>query len=109
MNNITNQRTGFREVNSIALKNTTLNCPDSDLQISGHILIIFDASVEDSYILNRGVFPGIEAVFIERNKDGIQQISRILKTNPHLSTLHIISHGFPGGLTLGNRQLNLEP
>ncbi|MDE5083420.1 MAG: FG-GAP-like repeat-containing protein, partial [Trichodesmium sp. St18_bin1] len=40
--------------------------------------------------------------------DGIQQIGDILQKHPETDTLHIISHGSPGCLYLGNSQLSLD-
>ncbi|NCR83082.1 MAG: DUF4347 domain-containing protein, partial [Microcystis aeruginosa K13-10] len=41
------------------------------------------------------------------NQDGIEQISAFLQQNPQITTIHLVSHGAPGCLYLGNCQLNL--
>ena len=71
-------------------------------------LVIFDASVDNVQQLIEGIKPGIDWVVLNRNQDGIEQISYILANYSEIKTLHIISHGAPGCLFLGNTQLNLE-
>ncbi|MEB3882327.1 DUF4347 domain-containing protein, partial [Lyngbya sp. CCY1209] len=87
----------------ITLKNMNLSS-----QTDGGVLVVVDAGIEDASILIGGVVPGAKAIALPSGRDGIRQITRVLQEHPDLDTLHIISHGFPGGLTLGNTQLNLD-
>ncbi|MEL6358536.1 MAG: DUF4347 domain-containing protein, partial [Bacteroidota bacterium] len=62
--------------------------------------------------LTEGLTPGIPVHILEPNQDGIQRITQVIAKS-ELSTLnsltiHIVSHGDPGTLYLGNRQLNLS-
>ncbi len=41
-------------------------------------------------------------------RDSIQQITESLVRNPDIETVHIVSHGAPGCLCLGNSQLNIN-
>ena len=70
-------------------------------------IIFIDAQVEESQSLISGVIPGAVVVFLDSSQDGIQQITQYL--NQHqIPEIHIISHGAPGCLFLGNSQLNLD-
>jgi hypothetical protein len=75
---------------------------------SSHELVILDAGVNDIQKLIEGIKPGVDWVVLNRNQDGIEQITRILANYPEIKTLHLVSHGAPGCLFLGNTQLNLE-
>ena len=54
-------------------------------------IVFIDSQVEDYQVLAEGVFPGIEVVEIDSEKDGIEQITAVLSQKPY-STVHIVSH-----------------
>ncbi|WP_049897881.1 DUF4347 domain-containing protein, partial [Microcystis aeruginosa] len=70
-------------------------------------VVFLDAGVTDYQSLQAGVIPGVATVILSANKDGIEQISAFLQQNPQITTIHLVSHGAPGCLYLGNCQLNL--
>lgn len=70
-------------------------------------IIFIDAQVQDYQSLISGVIPEAIVVVLDATQDGIQQITQCLVRHP-FSEIHIISHGAPGCLFLGNRQLNLD-
>ena len=70
-------------------------------------IVFIDASLSDYHTLQAGIIEGVKSVIIAPNQDGIEQISQILQQHPHITTIHILSHGSPGCLYLGNSQLNL--
>ena len=70
-------------------------------------IVFIDASVSDYHTLQAGIIEGVKTVIISPEQDGIEQISQILQQHPHITTIHILSHGAPGCLYLGNSQLNL--
>ncbi len=80
----------------------------------GTVLIFIDATVDNYEDLARGIVPGAELIRLDPKQDGIEQITQILSdralqlTTPQIQTLHLVSHGSPGCLYLGNTQLNLE-
>jgi|GEM_PF-5360790 len=76
-------------------------------KLNSYELVIFDSGVENLQQLIDGIKPGIDWVVLNQNQDGVEQITRILANHPGIKTLHIISHGAPGCLFLGNTQLNL--
>ncbi len=77
-------------------------------------LICIDAKVEDYEYLCQGVLLGSEVIILNSNQDGVEQITEHLQARirrrkaPRIQTLHIVSHGSPGCLYLGNSQLNLD-
>ncbi|MBK4730963.1 DUF4347 domain-containing protein [Oxynema sp. CENA135] len=74
---------------------------------SRHQLAILDPTVDDCQMLAAGVVPGTQVVILDRNRDGVEQITEILRDIPDLESLHIVSHGSPGTLYLGNSELSL--
>ncbi|MEH2277675.1 MAG: DUF4347 domain-containing protein, partial [Nostoc sp.] len=71
-------------------------------------LLFIDATVNDIETLLQGALPGIEAHVLSGEQDGVAQITHILQHRPEVNTLHIVSHGSPGCLYLGNSQLSLD-
>ncbi|MEA5538203.1 DUF4347 domain-containing protein [Limnoraphis robusta Tam1] len=77
-------------------------------------LICIDAKVEGYEHLCQGVLLGSEVIILDANQDGVEQITELLRdrirrsTAPRIQTLHIVSHGSPGCLYLGNTQLSIN-
>ena len=71
-------------------------------------VVFIDASVSDYQTLQTGVIAGVETVILSPNQNGIEEITEFLQQHPQITTIHIVSHGSPGCLYLGNSQLNLE-
>ncbi len=75
-------------------------------------LIIIDSGVEDYETLladildQAGSDRHFSVVVLDANRDGIKQISDVLKQYGNLDAVHLISHGGPGSLQLGNSQLD---
>ncbi|MDD1440431.1 DUF4347 domain-containing protein, partial [Dolichospermum sp. ST_sed3] len=80
---------------------------NSFLNQTATTVVFIDSSVSDYQTLQTGVIEGVETVILSPNQDGIEQISQILQQHPQITTIHILSHGAPGCLYLGNSQLNL--
>ncbi len=72
-------------------------------------ILFIDSGVEDYPLLTEGVTPGTEVHIINSNDDGIEQITAILSslTRP-IKVIHLLSHGSPGCLYLGNSTLELN-
>jgi Domain of unknown function (DUF4347) len=81
--------------------------PGSGLEAT-NLLIIIDANVEDYQILADGVVNGATVFILDRDRDGIEQISEALQQHSSITSLHIVSHGSPGCLYLGNTELSLD-
>ena len=71
-------------------------------------IVFIDSQVEDYQFLAKGVLPEIEKVILDRDRDGIEQITEVLNQKNNFETIHIVSHGSPGCLYLGNNKLSLD-
>ena len=75
-------------------------------------LVIVDSGVQDYETLladmldQAGSDRHFSVVVLEADRDGIQQITDVLKQYGNLDAVHLISHGGPGALQLGNSQLD---
>ncbi|MEH1844444.1 MAG: DUF4347 domain-containing protein [Nostoc sp.] len=75
-----------------------------------HSLVFIDTTVEDYQSLVNGIIPDTEVFVINSTQDGVEQITEILATraDQNLSSIHIVCHGAPGSLQLGNTHLELD-
>ncbi|MGB3650365.1 MAG: DUF4347 domain-containing protein [Rivularia sp. (in: cyanobacteria)] len=71
-------------------------------------LVFIDAGVDDYHSLVDGVVSTAEVFVLDKKADGIEQISQVLQQRQNIDAVHIISHGSPGTLYLGNTQLSLD-
>lgn len=69
-------------------------------------IVFIDAAVTDYQSLVAGVTPTDEVIILDPTKDGISQMTDILASRHDISAIHIVSHGSPGSLQLGNGSLN---
>jgi len=90
--------------------------------LSNQNIVFLDSRVENFDTLKAGIVPGTEVIVLKSDKptlkgtpsdnditaqrNGIEQITEVLNQKPY-STVHIVSHGSPGCLYLGNTQLSL--
>ena len=70
-------------------------------------IIFIDTSIDDYQTLLLGIDPTAEAVLLDPERDGVEQISEILKDRSDIDAIHIISHGNQGELRLGKGTLDL--
>jgi Ca2+-binding RTX toxin-like protein len=71
-------------------------------------VVFVDAGVDNYQQLVDGVIPSAEVFVLDREADGIEQISQVLQQRQDIGAVHIVSHGAPGCLYLGNSQLSLD-
>ncbi|ELS05630.1 FG-GAP repeat protein, partial [Xenococcus sp. PCC 7305] len=71
-------------------------------------LVIIDPNVTNPQQLAAGVMTGAAVKILDAHRDGIIQISEILQAYPNVDSLHLVSHGSPGCIHLGNSKLNLD-
>ncbi|NES94124.1 MAG: DUF4347 domain-containing protein [Desertifilum sp. SIO1I2] len=71
-------------------------------------ILIIDPSVQNYQMLLTGVLPGTETLVLDPHRDGIDQITQTLADREAIASLHILSHGEPGKLQLGNTHLSLD-
>ncbi|MEB3358109.1 MAG: DUF4347 domain-containing protein [Synechococcales bacterium] len=80
--------------------------PQSSTTSTLEVLFI-DAAVEHSAMLAASVAPTIDVIVLDAHRDGIAQITAALKERPQVAIAHLIAHGAPGSLSLGNTELSL--
>ena len=84
---------------------------DSTIKATAHpkkTLIVIDPGVEDYQTLAAGAIAGATVAILDADRNGIEQITALLETHSDIQSLHLVSHGAPGCLFLGNAQLTLE-
>jgi hypothetical protein len=79
-----------------------------DLSFNSKTLLVIDRTVDSYEQLVAGTVAETEVMLLDPNRDGIEQITEFLGHNPQTRSLHIISHGSPGCLHLGNSHLGLD-
>jgi Domain of unknown function (DUF4347)/FG-GAP-like repeat/RTX calcium-binding nonapeptide repeat (4 copies)/Calx-beta domain len=82
--------------------------PNFNCQVSGSAIAFIDRRVADYQSLIAGVKPGTEVVILDGNRDAIEQITEVLGDRTNIDSIHIISHGAPGSLQLGNGNLSAD-
>ncbi|MGK7904325.1 MAG: DUF4347 domain-containing protein [Hormoscilla sp.] len=66
-------------------------------------LVFIDANVDDCEYLAAGIYDSVEAYVLDSDRDGMDQITAIVeKQSDKIDAIHIVSHGSPGCLYLGN-------
>ncbi|MBD2254549.1 DUF4347 domain-containing protein [Nostoc parmelioides] len=83
------------------------NTQELNSQLNSTVVFI-DAGVADYEFLAAGVLPGVTVVILNREQNGITQITEFLKNQNYFTNVHIVSHGSPGCLYLGNSRLGLD-
>ncbi|MEO1620540.1 MAG: DUF4347 domain-containing protein, partial [Cyanobacteria bacterium J06632_3] len=80
--------------------------------MTSQISVLFiDANVLDYQLFLASLAPGVQAHLLTNDRDGVEQITKVLdKQYGHrdIKTIHIVSHGAPGCLYLGNAELSLD-
>ena len=71
-------------------------------------LVIIDSNVDNPQQLAAGVVLGAAVRILDAESDRITQITEILREYISLETLHLVSHGSPGCIDLGDSQLSLD-
>ncbi|MBN4005233.1 DUF4347 domain-containing protein [Nostoc sp. LPT] len=71
-------------------------------------ILFLDSSVNNYEILLKNVVSEIEVIVLDSSQDGVEQITQTLLQRHRVESVHIVSHGSPGCLYLGNTQLSLS-
>ena len=71
-------------------------------------LVFIDSRVNDFDFLAASLPEGAHAVILDASVDGLGEISSVLSELNDVESIHIISHGRPGELMLGNTVLTLD-
>lgn len=70
-------------------------------------LLIADASIEDADVLIAAFKYGIDS-WILKKESNVQEMLQEAICNTELSTLHLLGHGMPGEIILGNVKINTD-
>jgi hypothetical protein len=68
-------------------------------------LVIIDSKVHDLQTLIQCIRPNYAIALLTPERDGVEQITEILAQYHSLKSLHLVSHGQPGGIELGSTML----
>jgi VCBS repeat-containing protein len=90
------------QVSKISSVNTTLSASQAK------ILVFIDGGVETPQFLAQGIIAEATAFILDSAQDGIKQITAILQDYPQVESIHLVSHGSPGSIQLGNTYLSLD-
>ena len=93
---------------NISNTNNGFEAPISKHQTASASIVFIDAGVEQIESLIDGVVKDAQVVVLDKSRDGVKQISQALARRDNVGTVHIVSHGAPGCLYLGNSQLSLD-
>ncbi|MHC5763450.1 DUF4347 domain-containing protein, partial [Nostoc sp.] len=78
------------------------------MDIKNPSIIFIDPSVEKYEVLLKNIVLKTEVVILDQSHDGVKQITKVLSQRRGIESVHIVSHGSPGCLYLGNTQLSLS-
>ncbi|MGL5875996.1 MAG: DUF4347 domain-containing protein, partial [Xenococcaceae cyanobacterium] len=96
------------KINASTNLESTLTLDKSQFNSISNTLVVIDSGVKDYQFLADGVIAGVSVIILDDRENGIEQITKALANYKNISTIHLISHGAPGCLYLGNSQLNLD-
>lgn len=68
-------------------------------------ILFIDALVQDIDTLLSTIDPSIEVILLNNQQDGLTQIANALAGRSDIDAVHVISHGGPGSLQLGNGEI----
>lgn len=71
-------------------------------------LVIVDSTVADYQSLVGSIYSEAKVLILNREQDGIEQITQALETVDAVKSLHILSHGSSGSLQLGSTNLSWQ-
>lgn len=71
-------------------------------------LVLIDTTIDAPQHLANGVVPGTAVVMLDPQAESVPQITRALQLHRPMGEVHLVSHGAPGKLQLGNGPLTLS-
>lgn len=71
-------------------------------------VVFIDSAVPNSQLLINNIRPDVPVIRLEAGIDGVVQIANALLTHHGLDAVHLISHGAPGKVFLGNGELSSD-
>lgn len=93
-------------------QSTPMNLTAARKLVSTTALIVFDPSIDGYQSLIEAVLPQAQVFVLDAHQDGITQITarlaQLRQATNAITHLHLVSHGAPGWLLLGNSALSLD-
>lgn len=80
----------------------------SNITAQTNAIIFIDAAVEDYQTLAANIEPGTEVIILDAARDGVAQITEVLRERRTIGSVQIVSHGSDGLLQLGTTELSNE-
>ncbi|MBD2654614.1 DUF4347 domain-containing protein, partial [Synechocystis sp. FACHB-383] len=71
-------------------------------------LFVLDSRVFHGGLLQAAILPNVAAITLDPDQDGLRQITEAIGRQGAVRSLHILCHGSPGFLHLGNGHLGLD-
>ena len=71
-------------------------------------LVVVDTSIEGYELLLADLAPNTEVLLLDGNRNGLQQLADYVEGRTDISSIHILSHGEEGEITLGTAVINNE-
>ena len=91
---------------AVILDRPSLLNPNSESTVQE--ILFIDATVMDYPTLVAGVKPGIDVAVIDSGEDGIAQMTAALAQRRNIEAIHIVAHGAPGRVFIGQSILCAE-
>jgi hypothetical protein len=92
--------------NNASQDHTIIDGTLAPTNLTGHEIIFIDAVTNDlqTYITDH---PNADVVLLDANRDGMEQMAAVMAGRTGIESVHILSHGASGQLSLGNGRLDL--
>ena len=90
------------------LKNSEVAARNHTMARTPREILFVDSTVKDYATLAAGVKSGVEAAIVRAAEDGIAQMTAALASQRNIKAVHIVSHGAPGRIAIGNSILSAE-
>ncbi|TAO00135.1 MAG: DUF4347 domain-containing protein, partial [Phormidium sp. SL48-SHIP] len=71
-------------------------------------LLVLDAAIEAPEQLRKGAIDAAQVLQLDAQRHGLEQISEYLEQHRGITSLHLMAHGQPGGVQLGQTWLTSQ-
>ena len=82
-----------------------LHQPDALAEGAANEVVFIDSAVSDPGVIAAAILDGADVVMLSGGSDGLGQIAAYLGSRSGVTAIHIVSHGEPGEVRLGNTTL----
>jgi hypothetical protein len=76
--------------------------------VHGNHVVIIDRDLPEVDMLITGIKPGSCLIYLDKTKNPLASILKIIKENAPVSSLHILSHGKPGTLIFSSDKVTVQ-